>query len=130
MVPGAPSESRWTCQSSPDGQAGRWTEGRARPRPASATTGAGAVLSTRPHERAQQLVDGLQRLDDYQRQLIATVSHELTNPGESSSATSRRLSQVKLPGRAPKSVVRLRRGASRPDWNHGPLGRTCPHQMR
>ena len=39
-----------------------------------------ALLSTRAHEQEQQLIDELQQLDDYRRQLIATVAHELKSP--------------------------------------------------
>jgi two-component system phosphate regulon sensor histidine kinase PhoR len=39
-----------------------------------------ALLSTRAHEREHQLISELQQLDDYRRQLIATVAHELKSP--------------------------------------------------
>jgi signal transduction histidine kinase len=39
-----------------------------------------ALLSTRAHEREQQLIGELQQLDDYRRQLIATVAAELKSP--------------------------------------------------
>lgn len=58
----------------------RWTESES-----AAALGVGhdlgrALLSTRAHERELQLIAELQRLDDYRRQLIATVAHELKNP--------------------------------------------------
>ncbi len=58
----------------------RWTESES-----AAALGVGhdlgrALLSTRAHEREQQLIGELQRLDDYRRQLIATVAHEFKNP--------------------------------------------------
>lgn len=63
-----------------DGIADRWTESESQ-----AALGVGhdlgrALLSTRAHEREQQLIDQLQRLDEYRQELIATVSHELKNP--------------------------------------------------
>lgn len=39
-----------------------------------------ALLSSRAYQREQQLVEELRRLDEYRRQLLATVSHELMNP--------------------------------------------------
>lgn len=58
----------------------RWTESES-----AAALGVGhdlgrALLSTRAHEREQQLIGELQRLDEYRRQLIATVAHEFKNP--------------------------------------------------
>jgi signal transduction histidine kinase len=63
-----------------DVQTDRWTEGESQ-----AALGVGhdlgrALLSTRAHEREQQLIDELQRLNEYRQQLMATVSHELKNP--------------------------------------------------
>ena len=63
-----------------DVQTDRWTEGESQ-----AALGVGhdlgrALLSTRAHEKEQQLIDELQRLNDYRQQLMATVSHELKNP--------------------------------------------------
>ena len=63
-----------------DGLTHRWTESESQ-----AALGVGhdlgrALLSTRAHEREQQLIDQLQRLDEYRQELIATVSHELKNP--------------------------------------------------
>jgi len=58
----------------------RWTQSES-----SAALGVGhdlgrSLLSTRSHEHELQLIDELQRLNDYRRQLIATVAHELKNP--------------------------------------------------
>ena len=58
----------------------RWTENESQ-----SALGVGhdvgrALLSTRAHEREQQLIGELQRLDDYRRQLIDTVAHELKSP--------------------------------------------------
>ncbi len=63
-----------------DGREDRWTESESQ-----AALGVGhdvgrALLSARAHEREQQLIVELQRLDEYRRQLIDTVSHELKNP--------------------------------------------------
>jgi signal transduction histidine kinase len=63
-----------------DSREDRWTESESQ-----AALGVGhdvgrALLSARAHEREQQLVVELQRLDEYRRQLIDTVSHELKNP--------------------------------------------------
>lgn len=63
-----------------EGLADRWTESESQ-----AALGVGhdlgrALLSTRAHEREQQVIDQLQRLDEYRQELLATVSHELKNP--------------------------------------------------
>ena len=63
-----------------DGREDRWTESESH-----AALGLGhdvgrALLSARAHEREQQLIVELQRLDKYRRQLIDTVSHELRTP--------------------------------------------------
>jgi two-component system phosphate regulon sensor histidine kinase PhoR len=63
-----------------DSREDRWTESESQ-----AALGVGhdvgrALLSARAHEREQQLIVELQRLDEYRRQLIDTVSHELKNP--------------------------------------------------
>ncbi|MGA9746527.1 MAG: HAMP domain-containing sensor histidine kinase [Nocardioides sp.] len=39
-----------------------------------------AILNTRAHDREQELIAELRRLDDYRIELISTVSHELKNP--------------------------------------------------
>lgn len=58
----------------------RWTEGESQ-----AALGVGhdvgrALLGARAREREHQLVAQLQRLDEYRRQLLDTVSHEMKNP--------------------------------------------------
>ncbi len=63
-----------------DNRGDRWTESESQ-----AALGVGhdvgrALLSARAHEREQQLIVELQLLDEYRRQLIDTVSHELKNP--------------------------------------------------
>ncbi|WP_170169755.1 sensor histidine kinase [Nocardioides aurantiacus] len=63
-----------------DGREDRWTEHES-----AAALGVGrdlgrALLNVRTHAREQQLVAELQRLDQYRRELLATVSHELKNP--------------------------------------------------
>jgi len=63
-----------------DGREDRWTESESH-----AALGLGhdvgrALLSARAHEREQQLIVELRRLDEYRRQLIDTVSHELRTP--------------------------------------------------
>ena len=63
-----------------EGRADRWTGSES-----TAALGVGhdlgrALLSTRAHEREQQLIEELQHLDQYRQQLIATVAHELKNP--------------------------------------------------
>ncbi len=39
-----------------------------------------AILNTRAHDREQELIAELRRLDDYRMELLSTVSHELKNP--------------------------------------------------
>ena len=39
-----------------------------------------AILQTRVHEREQELIAELRRLDSHRAELVATVSHELKNP--------------------------------------------------
>lgn len=39
-----------------------------------------AILNTRAHDREQELIAELRRLDDYRVELLSTVSHELKNP--------------------------------------------------
>ena len=97
-----------------DGRADRWTEGESQ-----AALGVGhdlgrALLSTRAHEREQQLIDELQRLDEYRMQLIATVSHELKNPlGLVVGHIDLLDGTPGLPPEAAMSVAALGRGASR-----------------
>ena len=81
LVPvGAGHEAMGVLVVARDGLAHRWTESESQ-----AALGVGhdlgrALLSTRAHEREQQVIDQLQRLDEYRQELIATVSHELKNP--------------------------------------------------
>ena len=97
-----------------DDQAGRWTEGESH-----AALGVGhdlgrALLSTRAHEREQQLIDELHRLDEYRQQLIVTVSHELKNPLGVITGHLEMLEAVPgLPREAGASLEALGRGASR-----------------
>ncbi|WP_325599004.1 HAMP domain-containing sensor histidine kinase [Nocardioides sp.] len=97
-----------------DGQEDRWTEGESQ-----AALGVGhdlgrALLSTRAHEREQQLIDQLQRLDEYRQQLIATVSHELKNPLGVIVGHVEMLEAVPgLPTAAATSLHALGRGTSR-----------------
>jgi signal transduction histidine kinase len=97
-----------------DVQAGRWTEGESH-----AALGVGhdlgrALLSTRAHEREQQLIDELQRLDEYRQQLILTVSHELKNPLGVITGHLEMLEAVPaLPTEAATSLDALGRGTSR-----------------
>ena len=63
-----------------DSREDRWTEGESQ-----AALGVGhdvgrALLSARSNQREQQLIAQLQRLDEYRRQLLDTVSHEMKNP--------------------------------------------------
>lgn len=97
-----------------DVQTDRWTEGESQ-----AALGVGhdlgrALLSTRAHEREQQLIDELQRLDEYRQQLIATVSHELKNPLGVIVGHLEMLEAVPgLPRAATTSLDALDRGTSR-----------------
>lgn len=97
-----------------DGIADRWTESESQ-----AALGVGhdlgrALLSTRAHEREQQLIDQLQRLDEYRQELIATVSHELKNPlGVIIGHVDMLQDVAGLPTAAATSLGALGRGTSR-----------------
>ena len=97
-----------------DGHADRWTDGESQ-----AALGVGhdlgrALLSTRAHEREQQLIEELQRLDEYRRRLIATVSHELKNPlGVVVGHVEMLEALPDLPTAAETSLRALGRGAAR-----------------
>ncbi|MCW2832281.1 MAG: Signal transduction histidine kinase [Nocardioides sp.] len=115
LVPvGAGHESTGVLVVVRDDQEDRWTEGESQ-----AALGVGhdlgrALLSTRAHEREQQLIDQLQRLDEYRQQLIATVSHELKNPLGLIVGHVEMLEAVPgLPKAAATSVHALGRGTSR-----------------
>ena len=94
----------------------RWTESES-----AAALGVGhdlgrALLSTRSHEREQQLIEELQRLDEYRRQLIATVAHELKNPLGVIAGHVEMLDQLPgLPAAATPSLRALARSISRLD---------------
>ena len=92
----------------------RWTEIES-----SAALGVGhdlgrALLSTRSHEREQQLIHELQRLDDYRRELIETVAHELKNPLGVISGHVEMLELLEgLPGAATPSLRAMARSSAR-----------------
>ena len=115
LVPvGAGHESTGVLVVVRDGGADRWTEAESQ-----AALGVGhdlgrALLSTRAHEREQQLIGELQRLDEYRQQLIATVSHELKNPLGVIVGHVEMLESVPgMPAEATTSLDALGRGASR-----------------
>jgi two-component system phosphate regulon sensor histidine kinase PhoR len=97
-----------------DGREDRWTESESQ-----AALGVGhdvgrALLSARAHEREQQLIGELHRLDEYRRQLIDTVSHELKNPLGVILGHLEMLESVPdVPAEAELSLEALRRGAER-----------------
>lgn len=97
-----------------DSREDRWTESESQ-----AALGVGhdvgrALLSARAHEREQQLIVELQRLDEYRRQLIDTVSHELKNPlGVILGHLEMLESVTGLPTDAETSLNALRRSAAR-----------------
>ena len=97
-----------------DGCEDRWTESESQ-----AALGVGhdvgrALLSARAHEREQQLVVELQQLDEYRRQLVDTVSHELKNPlGVILGHLEMMESLRGLPAEAETSLDALRRSAAR-----------------
>ena len=73
-----------------------------------------ALLSTRAHEREQQLIGELQQLDDYRRQLIATVADELKNPIGVIAGHVELLEQLPgVPASASPSLQALTRSATR-----------------
>ncbi len=96
------------------GHTDRWTEGESH-----AALGVGhdlgrALLSTRAHEREQRLIHELQQLDEYRRQFIATVSHELKNPLALIVGHVDLLDETPgMPAEAAMSIAALGRGASR-----------------
>ncbi len=73
-----------------------------------------AVLQTRAHEREQELIAELQRLDRYRAELVATVSHELKNPlGVIMGHVEMIDSLPDLPAAARTSLAAMTRGADR-----------------
>ncbi len=97
-----------------EGKGERWTGSES-----AAALGVGhdlgrALLSTRAHERERQLIEELRRLDEYRRQLIATVSHELRNPLVVIAGHVEMLESVPdLPPDAEASLRALGRGSAR-----------------
>ena len=97
-----------------EGEGVRWTGSES-----AAALGVGhdlgrALLSTRAHERERRLIEELQRLDEYRRQLIATVSHELRNPLGVIAGHVEMLESVPgLPPAAETSLRALGRGSAR-----------------
>lgn len=115
LVPvGAGAEAMGVLVVARDGRTDRWTESES-----FAALGVGhdlgrALLSTRAHEHEQQLIGELQRLDEYRRRLIATVSHELKNPlGVIVGHVEMLESMPGLPPAAEKSLAALERSAGR-----------------
>jgi two-component system phosphate regulon sensor histidine kinase PhoR len=97
-----------------DSREDRWTESESQ-----AALGVGhdvgrALLSARAREREQQLIAELRRLDEYRRQLIDTVSHELKNPlGVILGHLEMLESVTGLPEDAETSLDAVRRSAAR-----------------
>ncbi len=115
LVPvGAGHESMGVLVVARDSKGERWTGSES-----AAALGVGhdlgrALLSTRAHEREQRLIEELQRLDEYRRQLVATVSHELRNPlGVIGGHVEMLASVPDLPAAAETSLRALRRGSAR-----------------
>ncbi len=97
-----------------DSREDRWTESESQ-----AALGVGhdvgrALLSARAHEREQQLIVELRQLDEYRRQLIDAVSHELKNPlGVILGHLEMLESVTTMPTEAETSLQALRRSAAR-----------------
>lgn len=73
-----------------------------------------AILNTRAHDREQELIAELRRLDDYRMELISTVSHELKNPlGVIVGHVEMLESLPDLPRTAKRSLRALGRSSSR-----------------
>jgi signal transduction histidine kinase len=97
-----------------DSREDRWTESESQAAPGVGHDVGRALLSARAHEREQQLIVELQRLDEYRRQLIDTVSHELKNPlGVILGHLEMLESVTGLPTDAETSLSALRRSAAR-----------------
>lgn len=92
----------------------RWTESDGRAALDVAHDLGRAVLQARAHEREQELIGELQRLDSYRAELLATVSHELKNPlGVIMGHVEMIESLPDLPAAARPSVAAMTRGAGR-----------------
>jgi two-component system phosphate regulon sensor histidine kinase PhoR len=73
-----------------------------------------AILQVRAHEREQELIAELRRLDSYRAELVATVSHELKNPlGVIMGHVEMMESLPDLPAAARRSLAAMTRGAGR-----------------
>lgn len=72
-----------------------------------------ALSNARTFEREQQLVESLKELDDYKRQLISTIAHEVSNPMTAVLGHADLLAERALDQESGASVSAIRRAGAR-----------------